>query len=136
MSDSGVQMYQLQQNYLFVMSHNNHLFIIYLYYSAKILFSGLLLAIGHKWHETAWKKPTRKSSADTFKKKYIMRKEHSRIRQLSSIRKRLFAPREKTHPNRHYGPAACDPIDIDKSITCASSISVAEFQVTRKHCFD
>lgn len=51
------------------------------------------------------------------------------IRQQSSTRKRLFAPREKTHPDKHYGPESCDPIDIDEAqlkIQCEERL--AEFQ--------
>ncbi|CAG5013685.1 unnamed protein product [Parnassius apollo] len=48
-------------------------------------------------------------------KKYIKQKEQSRIRQQSSTRKRLFAAREKTQPDKHYGAEACDSIDIDEA---------------------
>ncbi|CAG4991470.1 unnamed protein product [Parnassius apollo] len=78
------------------------------------MFSGLSLANGHKWHETAWKKQTTQSPGIHFKK-YIKQKEQSRIRLQSSTRKRLFAPREKTQPDKHYGPEACDPIDINEA---------------------
>lgn len=78
------------------------------------MFSGLSLANGHKWHEAAWKKQTKQSPGTHFKK-YIKRKERSRIRHQSSTRKRLFTPKEKTHPDKHYGPEACDPIDIDEA---------------------
>lgn len=81
----------------------------------KNIFSGLSLVSGHKWHATAWKKQTTESPG-THLKKYLKWKERSRIRQQSSTRKQLFGPREKTHPDKHYGPEACDPIDIDEAL--------------------
>uniref|UniRef100_A0A2A4IWF1 Uncharacterized protein n=1 Tax=Heliothis virescens TaxID=7102 RepID=A0A2A4IWF1_HELVI len=97
-------------------------------YQRRVHVAGLSLASGHKWHETAWKKQTKQSPGTHFKK-YIKQKQQSRIRQQSSTRKRLFAPREKTHPDKHYGPEACDPIDIDEAllrIQCEERL--AEFQ--------
>ncbi|XP_050549327.1 uncharacterized protein LOC118271403 isoform X2 [Spodoptera frugiperda] len=97
-------------------------------YQRRVHVAGLSLATGHQWHETAWKKQTTQSPGTHFKK-YIKRKEQSRIRQQSSTRKRLFVPREKTKPDKNYGPEASDPIEIDEAqlrIWCEERL--AEFQ--------
>lgn len=72
--------------------------------------------VGPKWHQNAWKKQALMSPGQYFKK-YVRRIEKSRLRQQSSVRKRLyFTPSASTSnkPDEHYGPAASDPLDIDE----------------------
>lgn len=71
---------------------------------------------------------TKQSPGKHFKK-YVQQKEKSRVRQKLSTRKRLYAPRDKIQTDKHYGPEACDPIDIDKGqLKIQCELRLAEFQ--------